>query len=144
MFLTLNMEFISLLRHIMIFLCFHSCFALVKISKIRSHWWSKFHIQRQTIEYPLFIKFISSFIILWYMYLNKLICEDRSIFNVAINYFLKYKVLVCVFIIPLLDHLSSPMSLKVKTYIPIQLLMIYILCIFDCLSWEKLRYLMVH
>ena len=38
-------------------------------------WWNKFLIQRQTIEYPLFIKFNSSFIVLWYMYL-KIICED--------------------------------------------------------------------
>ena len=50
---TLNREFISHMRQDFFFSYFHSCFALVKISKLLSQLWKKFHIQRQNIEYPL-------------------------------------------------------------------------------------------
>lgn len=35
---------------------FHSCIALVKIYKSLSHLWNKYHIQRHTIEYPLYTR----------------------------------------------------------------------------------------
>ena len=50
----LNMENILLVRQDFL-VYFHLTFALVKISKIISHSWNKFHIGRQTIEYPLYM-----------------------------------------------------------------------------------------
>ena len=52
--LMLNMEFISLARQFSP-QYFHQCFALVKIWKILTHLWNQFHIERQTLEYPLLI-----------------------------------------------------------------------------------------